>query len=45
MNVSFAALLEQRKAQYRFDHRTGDHTWDFWDRSLQDCLEFFFGKK
>ncbi len=45
MNVSFAALLERQKAQYRFDHRRGDHTWDFWDRSLQDCLEFFFGKK
>ena len=45
MNVSFAALLERQKAQYRFDHRRGDHTWDFWDRSLQDCMEFFFGKQ
>lgn len=45
MNVSFAALLEQLGATYRFDHRPGDHTWDFWDQSIQDCMDFFWGKK
>ncbi len=40
MNREFAARLEARGAAYRFDHRPGGHTWDFWDQSLQDCLDY-----
>lgn len=45
MNVAFAGLLEKLGAQYRFDHRPGDHTWDFWDRSIQDCMNWLWDKK
>ena len=40
MNVRFAAHLEQLGATHRFDHRPGDHSWDFWDQSLQDCMDW-----
>ncbi len=39
-NNAFAALLEEVGAVYQYDHRAGDHTWDFWDQSLQDCFEY-----
>lgn len=25
---------------HRFDHRSGDHTWEFWDQSLRDALSW-----
>lgn len=40
LNVKFAQHLEKLGVQYRFDHRAGAHTWDFWDQSLQDCLNW-----
>lgn len=40
VNVKFAQHLEKLGAQYRFDHRAGAHTWDFWDQSLQDCMNW-----
>lgn len=40
VNVKFAQHLEKLGVQYRFDHRAGAHTWDFWDQSLQDCLNW-----
>ena len=42
MNISFAALLDRLGTPYRFDHRPGTHTWDFWDQSLGDCMAYFF---
>lgn len=42
MNVRFAEHLKMCKANYRFDHRPGDHTWDFWDRSIQDCMDWLW---
>ncbi len=39
-NNAFAGLLEEVGATYRYDHRTGNHTWDFWDRSIQDCMDY-----
>ena len=40
MNVEFAAHLQKNNAAYRFDHRPGNHTWDFWDQSLHDCMQW-----
>ena len=40
MNVEFAAHLQKNSAVYRFDHRPGNHTWDFWDQSLHDCMQW-----
>ena len=40
VNVKFAQHLEKLGVTYRFDHRAGAHTWDFWDQSLQDCLNW-----
>lgn len=42
MNTDFAALLDRLGADYRFDHRPGAHTWDFWDRSLCDCMAWLW---
>lgn len=39
-NNRFASALEALGAEHRYDHRTGNHSWDFWDRSLQDCLDY-----
>lgn len=41
-NNRFAALLDSLGASYRYDHREGNHTWDFWDRSIQDCFDYLF---
>ena len=40
MNVRFDAHLKALGANHRFDHRPGDHSWDFWDQSLQDCMDW-----
>lgn len=40
LNVKFAQHLEKLGVQYRFDHRAGAHTWDFWDQSLRDCMNW-----
>lgn len=40
MNVRFNAHLEALGANHRFDHRPGDHSWDFWDQSLRDCMDW-----
>ncbi len=39
-NNRFAALLEELGITYRYDHREGNHSWDFWDQSIQDCLDY-----
>ena len=43
-NCRFARQLEQQQCRFRFDHRPGGHSWDFWDRSIQDCFRTFFDK-
>ena len=43
MNAAFASHLQALGANCRFDHRPGGHTWDFWDRSLQDCMNWLWG--
>lgn len=43
MSVEFAAHLEKLGVRHRFDHRPGTHSWRFWDQSLSDCFEYFFG--
>lgn len=40
MNCAFAQLLQEAGADFRFDHRPGDHCWSFWDKSLQDCFDY-----
>lgn len=40
VNVKFARHLEKLGVTYRFDHRAGTHSWDFWDKSLQDCMNW-----
>lgn len=42
VNTSLAEELERLGVRYRYDHRKGNHTWDFWDQSLQDCFAYFF---
>lgn len=42
MNAAFADLLETLGVQYRFDHRPGTHSWEFWDQSLRDCFAYHF---
>ena len=44
MNTAFAGLLDRLGADYRFDHRPGAHTWDFWDRSLCDCMAWLWDR-
>lgn len=38
MNTAFSKHLKALGAEFRFDHRPGDHSWDFWDQSLRDCM-------
>lgn len=39
-NCAFAELLQERGIRHKYDHRTGDHTWAFWDQSIQDCFAY-----
>lgn len=39
-NCSLHSHLESLNIPHRFDHRPGDHTWDFWDQSVRDCLAY-----
>lgn len=40
MNTAFAEKLEQLGITHRYDHREGNHSWDFWDKSIQDCFDY-----
>jgi S-formylglutathione hydrolase FrmB len=42
MNCAFAEELTRLKIPHRFDHRTGEHSWDFWDQSIRDCFQCLF---
>lgn len=43
MNCAFAEVLETCGHTFRFDHREGGHSWDFWDQSIRDCFAYLFG--
>jgi len=38
VNVEFVNHLADLGIACRFDHREGNHSWDFWDQSLKDCF-------
>lgn len=40
INQKFHGYLNENGIPHRYDHRPGDHRWDFWDRSIQDFLEY-----
>ena len=40
MNCALDALFTELNFAHRYDHRTGNHSWDFWDRSIQDCFGY-----
>lgn len=40
MNTAFAKKLAQLGIEHRYDHREGNHSWDFWDQSIQDCFDY-----
>lgn len=42
MNCAFDRKLTELGIAHRFDHRTGGHSWDFWDRSIRDCFDYLF---
>lgn len=42
-NDRFARALADRGADVRFEHWTGAHTWDMWDRSVMQAMDYFFG--
>lgn len=41
MNNAFAEKLAELGIPHSYDHRKGNHSWDFWDRSIQDCFDYF----
>jgi len=40
MNCEFDRLLTELGIEHRYDHRKGGHSWDFWDQSIQDCMDY-----
>ena len=42
MNCEFAELLTELGIAHRYDHRKGVHSWDFWEKSIQDCMDYLF---
>lgn len=40
MNCVFDELLTQLGIDHRYDHREGNHSWAFWDQSIQDCMDY-----
>jgi S-formylglutathione hydrolase FrmB len=42
MNCEFDRLLTELGIDHRYDRRKGGHSWDFWDRSIQDCMDYLF---
>lgn len=39
-NLRFEEHLSRLEIPHQFDHREGNHTWRFWDQSLQDFFDF-----
>lgn len=40
VNNALHAHLEELGIPHRYDHRPGEHTWDFWDQSIRDCMAY-----
>lgn len=40
VNQEMHRYLESLAIPHRYDHRSGDHNWNFWDQSIQDFLEY-----
>ena len=40
MNGALHDLLTELGIDHRYDHREGGHSWDFWDRSIQDAMDY-----
>jgi S-formylglutathione hydrolase FrmB len=40
LNETFIRVAEERSVDLTSRLRPGDHTWDFWDRSVQDFLDW-----
>ena len=40
-NRAFAALLTDQAIPHVYEEYPGAHTWDYWDRHIQDALRFF----
>ena len=38
-NCNFAKALEEKGAALEFLHWPGNHTWDFWDKSVKMALD------
>lgn len=42
-NLIFKGLIEQMNVDYTFMEGSGGHDWDFWDKRIQDVLEWIEG--
>lgn len=40
VNQEMDRYLTAQAIPHRYDHRSGDHNWSFWDQSIQDFLEY-----
>ncbi len=40
VNNDLHQRLEELHIPHRYDHHPGDHTWDFWDQSVRDCMAY-----
>lgn len=43
-NVRLARGLADKGADLTFEHWEGVHSWDLWDRSLRQTMDYFFGE-
>lgn len=43
-NISFRDHMKALDFTYEYHEWTGEHNWEFWDKSIQLALDFFFGK-
>lgn len=44
VNQAFAAHLDELGFSHIFNHGPGCHSWEFWDNSVRECFDHFFGK-
>ena len=40
MNTAFSQHLDRLSIHHVYRHSPGGHSWDFWDRSLEECLSW-----
>lgn len=41
INQEMHRYLEGLSISHGYDHRPGDHNWDFWDQSIRDCMAYW----